>query len=319
MELLDQTNTLEQLLGSIKEKKISIVTAFASGTENLIQQLLDNNNQLELIIGTINAFSSPKLIDFCSKCDSKNISTFVDFRYQNSIHWKLYLVEPNQVIIGSANFTTIGIKLTRDTCVVIHNKELFDNYATKITELKANEAVIKVEDSREFNRAFNKYRLMHDRFQAGMVRSKQYETLTQWLEDDTNQSVPLSIWDSMHSPKTIERSNELLKEHKEDVSESDVRDFFTYDCDENDLPYKPGDVVLTVKNTGAHLGFFTFDEIIYDEGRHYIYSYKRKRYLSPFKLNTEEKGKLKILVPELSEKELIILDRSLLEGLVPSS
>jgi hypothetical protein len=32
MELLDQNNTLEQLLGSIEKKKISIVTAFASGT-----------------------------------------------------------------------------------------------------------------------------------------------------------------------------------------------------------------------------------------------------------------------------------------------
>jgi len=195
MELLDQNNTLEQLLGSIEGKKISIVTAFASGTEYLIQKLLDNNNQLELIIGTINAFSSPKLIDFCSECDNENISTFVDFRYQNSIHWKLYLVEPDLVIIGSASFTTIGIKLTRDTCVVIQNKELFDNYATKISELKTNEGVIKVEDSPNFNKAFNKYRLMHNRFQTGMVRSKQYETLNQWLEDETNLSVPLFIWD----------------------------------------------------------------------------------------------------------------------------
>lgn len=319
MELLDQNNTLEQLIGSIEGKKIFIVTAFASRTEYLIQKLLDNNNQLELIIGTINAFSSPKLINFCSECDNENISTFVDFRYQNSIHWKLYLVEPDLVIIGSANFTTIGIKLTRDTCVVIHNKELFDNYATKISELKTNEGVIKVEDSPNFKSAFKEYCLMHDRSQAGMVRSKQYETLTQWLEDDTNQSVPLFIWDSKHSPKTIERSNELLKEHEEDVSESDVRDFFTYGCDKNDLPYNLGDVVLTVKNNGGYLDFFTFDRIIPDAEMHYIYSYKRKRYLSPFRLNNDEIGKLKFLIPSLLKEMPAVLERSLLEGLVAKS
>lgn len=316
MVLLDETNTLEQLLGLIKGKKIAIVTAFASGTEDLIQQLLDNNNQLELIIGTINAFSSPKLIDFCSKFDNGNISTFVDFRYQNSIHWKLYFVEPNLVIIGSANFTSTGIKLTRDTCVVIHNKELFDNYTQKIIQIKADEGVINVEDSPNFNMELEKYRQLHRRSQAGMVRSKQYETLSQWLEDDSNQSIPLLIWDSYLGPETINKSNQLLDKHKKDVSESDVQELFTYDCGEDNLPYEPGDVVLCVRRDGALLKFFIFDCIIYDGGNHYIYSYIRKHYSSPFKLNTEEKDKLRRQIPNLSGEEPVVLERSLLEKLV---
>ena len=332
MELLDQTNTLEQLLGSIEGKKISIVTAFACGTENLIQQLLDNNNQLELIIGTINAFSSPKLIDFCSECDSENISTFVDFRYQNSIHWKLYLVEPDLVIIGSANFTTIGIKLTRDTCVVIHNKELFDNYATKITELKANRGVLKVEDSSNFNKAFNKYRLMHDRSQAGMVRTKQYETLRQWLEDETNQSIPLIIWlrnfnkkekeESAAQLKILTEKLKILAEKKGDYERNNTTFILqhTYKCDENKLPYKTGDVVLSIKKDGSQPEFLTFDLFIYSKKMktYFIYQIKNRRTSPPFKLD-------KSLITTIKEnfgnfynpkEEQRLLDRSFLESLI---
>ena len=315
MQLLDENSNLEQFLTSIKGKKITIVTAFASGTESLIQTLLENNNQLELIIGTINAFSSPKLIEFCANCENKNISTLVDFRYQNSIHWKLYLVAPNLVIVGSANFTTTGIQLTRDTCVVIRNKELFDTYAEKVTALKKTDGVINVKDSRSFKIKLKKYCQMHDRCQAGMARTKQYATLTQWLEDDTNQSIPLLIWETEHSSETIKKAEELLGQYEDNVF---LRDFFTCECGKTDLPYTAGDVVLCVKNNGKYLNFFTFDRIVYDvgEGKHYIYSYRKSRYLSPFNLNQEEKKKLKTLIPEILEKEEVVIERSLLESLV---
>jgi len=219
-------------------------------------------------------------------------------------------------IIGSANFTTIGLKLTRDTCAVICNKELFDSYIQKITQIKNNNKVIKVERQPGFNKEFEKYRQLHRRSQAGMVRSKQYKTLAQWLEDDTNQSVPLFFFDREHRKEEKKRSNELLKDHAEDSSNLGVKVFFTYECDENELPYKPGDVVLTTKKTGAQLDFFTFDRIIYDAGMHYIYSYIRKRYPSPFKFINSEKMKLKDKICDLYENEAEELDRSLLESLV---
>src|SRR3546814_13962083 len=52
---------------------------------------------------------------------------WVDFRGQRSIHWKLYLIAPKTVIIGSANLTGMGLDLTRDTCVVVKNQSLYDD------------------------------------------------------------------------------------------------------------------------------------------------------------------------------------------------
>lgn len=124
-----------------------------------------------------------------------------------------------------------------------------------------------------------------------------------------------------HSEETKGRATELLNKHDEAASNLGVKDFFTYGCDENELPYEPGDVVLTVKDNGAYIMFYTFDRIIYDndDQKYYIYSYKRKRYPSPFKLNDGEKKNLKDEIDNLYKEEAEELDRSLLEGLVSNS
>ncbi|OCG21193.1 hypothetical protein A9G22_10240 [Gilliamella sp. App2-1] len=83
MKILSKTNELHETLKNIKDKNIRIVSAFASGTEGVIKSLAANNKSVELIIGTINAFSSIEFIKYCIKLvkTNENFKFCVDFRY----------------------------------------------------------------------------------------------------------------------------------------------------------------------------------------------------------------------------------------------
>lgn len=305
MKLLDTEQNLETYLKEMRGRKISIVTAFASGTESLIDSLIKHNNEIDLIVGTINAFSSPKFIDHCRK---KKFSFYVDFRYEKSMHWKLYLVDPDIVIIGSANLTPIGVSLARDTCVVIKNGNLYQSYMREISKIKASKDVIGRQDLKNFNFHMKSYRLKYQRMQAGLARTNQYKSGYEWLEGESNQSIPLFIWESMLSKEKIELAHKLIESHESGLSRSDIRDFFNYECEENDLPYEQGDVVLCANSKGSYIGFYTIDRIIYEAGLCYMYSYKRKRYTHPFKLNGL-KEEIKKRVPGWYKKELTEISR----------
>ena len=308
MQLLDTEQNLEGFLKGLNGRKICIVTAFASGTEDLIDLLVENNNVIDLIVGTINSFSSPRFFDHCLSINDRNLSLFVDFRYQNSTHWKLYLIDPNVVIIGSANFTNIGVGLFRDTCVAIKNSNLYQSYMKEVSKIKASHGVIGKHDSEKFNSELEIYRLNHRRMQAGLARSNRYRNGNEWLEDESNQIIPLFIWDSRHSKETIETAHELIEANESNISRTDIRDFFTYECDEGDIPYEQGDVVLCANSKGSYIDFYTFDRIMNKDGLYYIYSYKRKRYTYPFKLKDLKNG-IKKRVPDWHEEELTEISR----------
>ncbi len=95
------------------------------------------------------------------------MSLWVDFRGQESIHWKLYLIEPDTVIIGSANFTHVGLSLARDTCVVIKNKNMLKEYQEIIDGFLDNAEVMSSVDP-QFKEKMNKYRTKHQRMQQAM-------------------------------------------------------------------------------------------------------------------------------------------------------
>ena len=59
MKILDNKNNLKDFLLKQYGKEITMVSAFASNTEKVIQELVKQENKIKLIIGTINAFSSP--------------------------------------------------------------------------------------------------------------------------------------------------------------------------------------------------------------------------------------------------------------------
>ena len=312
MNILDENKSLETILYSTKKKNIVIVTAFASGTEHVIDLLVKNDNHIELVVGTINAFSSPEFIKHCASITNNNLSIFIDFRYQNSTHWKLYLIEPNIVIIGSANFTSTGIKLNRDTCIKVENDSLYKAYMKKTRDIIRTTGVIGSND-KTFSKELKKYILNHKRMQAGMNRSKQYTTVDQWLQDESNQSIPLFIWDQRLTKQERKRGNELLEEiennSNEEHSKPPIRDFFTYECNKGEMPYEQGDIVLCANSKGASIGFYCFDRVLYEDGVHYIYSYKRKRYATPFRLN-EIKDKLKKLIQKLYDDDRVEISRA---------
>ncbi|MFA0621421.1 hypothetical protein AB4588_21210, partial [Vibrio sp. 10N.222.49.A4] len=59
MKIIEQYSELGQIFDAVNDSKITIVSAFASGTESIVKGLTARNN-VELIVGTINSFSSPK-------------------------------------------------------------------------------------------------------------------------------------------------------------------------------------------------------------------------------------------------------------------
>lgn len=315
MKILRNDNSLDSYLRSLRDKTVTIVSAFASGTEDVVKTLLRNSNKLELIIGTINSFSSPFFIDFCSGVDDEGFKFYVDFGYQNSTHWKLYLIDPNIVIIGSANFTITGLSLSRDTCVVIEDVDLFNSYIKDIALLKQSISIVNV-SQKEFTELIKSYRQNHRRMQAGLARATQFNGSLDWLNEEANQLIPLLIWDSMHSKKTIKTAYELFESDCDESAESGMRDFFTYECNEDDLPYEQGDVVLCANSKGSYIDFYTFDRILHKNGMNYMFSYKRKRYSRPFRLDSEIKIKIKSRVGDWYENDLKELSRNEIRSLL---
>lgn len=315
MEILNNKDPLASFLKSVSNKEVIIVSAFASGTEDVVDLLLYQGNRLELLVGTINSFSSPDFLDHCKNIEHDKFSLFVDFGYQNSTHWKLYLIKPATVIIGSANFTNTGLSLTRDTCVLIKNKLLLESYIQELAKLKSSKNVLDCNDV-NFDDVLKKYRENHRRMQSGRVRAGQAGNATEWLSAEENQLIPIFIWYSKHDKVTKEEANKLFKEDSDEEPSSILRDFFTYDCDEADLPYSQGDMVLCMNSNGAYADFYSFDRILHKDGLNYIYSYKKKRYMRPFKLSKEIKSEIKHRVGYWYEQGITELGRAAIEGII---
>ena len=316
VQILDSENSLNQYLTAQSGKSIKIVTAFAGGTEAVLGRLIGKKNKIDLLIGTINAFSSPKLIEYCRAHSTTRFRTYVDFRYHNSVHWKLYLVGPRTVVIGSANFTETGLSLQRDTCVVIDDRDLYIRYEKLFHALLTTPETLKADHTEAFEKHFGIYCNLHTKMQRSMARSKSSSSLQAWLEDETNQQIPLFIWESTHSDETKAEAKQLLrKAMARDETMPALRDFFTYDAEEGKLRFSQGDVVLCTSMRGGHIGFFVFDRIIYREGCYFIYSYRQKKYPAPFSVGPLRQ-KLKAIIPGLFQKDAEYIDRDVLSALV---
>ena len=318
MKILNNEENLASFLEEIREQEVTIVAAFASGTESVVDLLLDHGNRLELFVGTINSFSSPAFFDHCKSIKNDNFSLLVDFRYQNSIHWKLYLIQPETVIIGSANFTNTGLSLVRDTCVVIEDKALLESYMKELTAIKSSNNVVSC-DGVHFDSHLQKYRENHRRMQAGRARSVREGDGNEWLSAEENQLLPVFIWDSRHTKDTIEEAQKLLQQDSDEEPASMLRDFFTYNGGEADLPYSQGDLVLCMNSKGSYADFYSFDRILNDDQINYIYSYKKKRYTRPFRLSNEIKSEIKNRVGDWYEREITELGRAEIQDVIKSA
>jgi len=313
MEVLDKNKSLRDHLVNIKNKEITIVSAFGSGTERVVAELV-KNNKVEIIVGTINSFTSPDFISYCSKIAEKQLSFFVDFRYESSIHWKLYLVHPNQVIIGSANFTGVGLDLVRDTCVVFNSRKIYDYYLMEIQLWKKNGNLVSSID-KKFEPLFEKYKESHRQIQVGKTRTRSSKQCCEWLDDESNQMIPVFIWTSPHSAETKQEATEIIESFNQGQSDERerlaLREFFTWnDEDGENLPYQEGDVVLCLSKTGSHASFYTFDKIQKNGHRYFIFCFKKDRYFRPFNLSISVRNNLKRLAKEWLDNEVTQLGRS---------
>ncbi|WP_067587286.1 phospholipase D family protein [Endozoicomonas ascidiicola] len=279
MRILDQSNDLEKYLSEVNNKTIHIISAFASSTEKTVQSLISNGNNLNIVLGTINCFTSAAFIQFCA---DQKVNIHVDFRYDDSTHWKIYLIAPSTVIVGSANFTGKGIGLSRDTCVLIEDSTLYDQYIGRYEALIELDEVIPPDDTSNFKKHFTKYKTKHDLMQRNMARAQSYKTPSEWLANEANESIPLLVWEHEITEEELEAANALLDAEGLPYDE-DKTEYFTYDKTHRHSYYE-GDIVLTIGSNGEDASFNMFNKILEDNGTLYAYCWTDMSRQRPFKL-----------------------------------
>jgi hypothetical protein len=338
MKLLTQDNNLEKYLLSQKGKSVRIVTAFVGGTESLIQRMIRAKCKVELIVGTINYFSSAKFLKTIAEKDSK-VKLYVDFRGENSVHWKLALIGNATVVIGSANLTKRGIGLDRDTCVVIENEALHRSYTLLIDNLKKIPEVISSRDHK-FDGFLAEYTARHDQMQRGLAvgqaSSTKTRSLQDWLANDANQQITTYIWSEMHTDETHETAKniiELLPRPTENTVEAPeykgkMREFFTYNKQPPKAPFERGEIVLCCNERGKYMDFYTFDIVAPgiirghdgdDYKGYYMIALRQSRYKRPFDLKPHISSLQKLIVDIVKETKAtgkVVIKRDHLAALI---
>lgn len=317
MHILNENKTLSQYLSEVKDQNIHIVSAFANGTEDIIKKLIDQNKHVELIIGTINAFSDINFIDFCVEQakNNKNFDFYVDFRYENSVHWKLYTVSPNLIIIGSANLTIKGLSLSRDTCISVKNQVLYNDYLKKIDELKKIPEVINSKSS-VFSDKLNEYKEAHKKTASCHIYNPPELSLKKWLSSEHCYDLPLFIWDSYLSEDQVD----YITTEVEQISPNQK-----FDPDKQCLwinkkyakNYPQGSIILAMDKDGNDISFFKCDVIIsYSSRTNPFLVNLSKKTKGPFKLEPKIKQSLKKKASEWYSNDKHQLSRKDLKELI---
>lgn len=318
MERLHTENDLEKFLLKQCRRSITIVSAFASGTVTLLKSIAAEND-VEVIVGTINAFTSPTFIDDARTLLHRRF--WVDFRGNNSIHWKLYLVSPDIVVIGSANFTKQGIGMGRDTCVVIQDGHLFEEYQQQLKILK-RESDVMDGGSFGFDDALARHREQHNRNQAALQiaqqgtqstsrsRTRKVPTFDEWAKQGFL-TIPLFVWDEPHTlaikaeAVRIMHDQDGLTGHVAgsaskpiDPEAQTYRDFLTEASDGSKPPFDPNTVVVATKANGAYMRFMQLDVVVRkaDLGLDFMIERRKGRYAHPFEINPAIKAAIVRLI-----------------------
>lgn len=318
MERLHTDNDLEKFLLKQSGRSITIVSAFASGTARLLKSIAIQND-VEVIVGTINSFTSPKFIDDARQLLHRRL--WVDFRGNTSIHWKLYLVSPDIVVIGSANFTNQGIGMGRDTCVVIQDSHLFEEYQQQLSLLKSQREVLDGE-SPGFDDALERHREQHNRNQAALQiaqqgvqstsrsRTRRVPPFDEWVKQGFL-TIPLFVWDENHTEEIkdeavrIVNDQEIVTEHAAgnvtkpaDFQRRPYRDFLTEVSDGSKPSFEPNTVVLATKANGAYMRFMQLDLVVRKEdlGLDFMIERRKVRYPQPFEITQEIKASIVRLI-----------------------
>ena len=301
MEIIGRDNNLDMFLRSITGARVDIAVAFAGKTETVIDDLIANGNEVFLTIGTINYFSDPVFFRHCQQIahQGSKLNLAIDFRGERSIHWKVYLASPNTVIIGSANLTTTGLAMSRDTAVRIEDKDLYRKYQKIFAKLRKTKDVIAHDDD-GFEAKLRNYEREHRK--APSTRSTQNEpaaSFSEWLARDDSQSLPLLIWNETFSREEREKFDEK-------IAPAIGANEFGATCypvaivyGKEYRLYHESEIILRVKNNGAHAKLERVNAIVKgDNESWWLCGIKGQRFRKPFPLTPELRKAIKILVPE---------------------
>jgi hypothetical protein len=307
MEIIQGEGSLGKFLQGIENKQVTIVTAFASKTEDTIDTLLANGNQVTLLVGTINHFTDPVFFEHCrGLADPKNsrLKLWVDFRGQESVHWKLYLVEPDTVVIGSPNLTRTGLSMLRDTVVRLENEALCQEYQFLVAGLQ-RQADVLASTHRSFAGRLAEYQKMH-RIQMPRPPANLPPGLgfLDWVSRDDVQGLPIFIWERGITREEYEEFDQeikpaLMDELQVPGSSRETRITVVGWCraPKRGNPYQVPDVILTMKSNGDLARFVLVEHVRYAKGKWWLTRRKYARRPGPFTVTPELKAIIRDKAP----------------------
>jgi phosphatidylserine/phosphatidylglycerophosphate/cardiolipin synthase-like enzyme len=318
MKIFETNNSLDSFLRLVKNKRVDITVAFASKTEAVIESLLDNGNEVHLTVGTINCFSDPVFFKTCQEIASNNpnLNLTIDFRYDSSIHWKVYLISPNIVIIGSSNLTTIGLSMRRDTAVRIKNSKLYQQYMENISNLRADNEVV-AWDGERFEELLSAYEKQHHK--TNPTRNPPIgKTLsfTAWFAREESQSLPLYLSDCDFTEEEMSEFEEIVSTLKPENTDTNSTGHYPIGICYKKSSYVEGAWLLRASHTGASPAFHLIHTIKHHNKKWWLCGIKR-RIQKPFSVSdTNLKQAIIKLAPTWYENGKTYLDSSDLQNLV---
>ncbi len=282
----------------------------------MIKAMLNNNNKINLTVGTINCFSDPIFFEYCKELSDETNSSLkftVDFRYNDSIHWKLYLISPETVIVGSANLTTIGVSMRRDTAVCIKDEILYNSYIDLIQINNGNNGVLDCKDIK-FNEFFNTYKKNHRiscRYSQKDDNNNQVTDYISWSSKDESSYLPVFIWENDFTKKDKEIfKNEISNQLIDNLAiRKSIYPVGWFHGTKSNKPYRDGEIILHMKNNGSHVRFYKVDFVIYWKNRWWLCSYRHNRKESDlFQITSDFKEAIRQKVPTWYENDKTYLN-----------
>lgn len=304
MKLLDKNNNLKAELDSYEEAEIIIVSAFVSGILDHLKELIKKNKHVSLYTGVLNGFNNPNELRQIYHLAKKNkkFDFYVNFEEKTSTHWKLYLVNPSTVITGSANYTKVGLEMTRDTMIVEKNSEIYNKYLKKISI-----------NNKYYTSKKNDFLSKLTEYESGYKKAYANDSA-----NEVNVEIPLFIWQNLLSNQQKNEIEKKANKHYDipdmKIDRRKVRDFFC--MPKNESLYIEGDRVFCMKDDGRYPSFHYFDRIFSDDDTTYMISLKRAngdygKYPIKIKdakkalLNMSENGKISLGCHSVSLNDLL--------------
>jgi len=316
MEIIGIDNNLDNLLRDVKNSRVDIAVAFATKTEKVIDALIVNGNEVFLTVGTINCFSDPVFFRHCQELAQENskLNLAVDFRYADSIHWKVYLISPNIVVIGSANFTKTGLSMSRDTAVHIEDENLYTDYQALLSSLRnENNVVALIDDG--FDTLLSEYEKKHRLpIPTRNIRSGQLPSFTEWFARDESQGLPILIWDQDFDDEhrnTFE--NKIVPTL--DPTDNNGTYFLAAVIFSKPPSYYERNSVLILSDKGTYPQFNFINLIMPSNDKWYLCGIEGAAFPNPFALSPDLKKAIKSSVQKWAKNDKTFLDTKDLQEL----